>query len=43
MLSREWVAKKILELSDDEWSKNQEMLLTEQAELAESGGDSEQP
>lgn len=43
MLSREWVAKKILELSDDEWSKNQEMLLTEQAELAESGGDSEEP
>lgn len=39
MLSREWVAKKILELSDDDWDKNQELLVAEEAALAEAGGD----
>ena len=31
MLSREWVAKKILEISDTEWDNNQELLVAEEA------------
>lgn len=31
MLSKEWVAKKILELSDDEWEKNVELLTVEES------------
>lgn len=31
MLSKEWVAKKILEITDTEWDKNIELLTTEEA------------
>jgi hypothetical protein len=35
MLSREWVAKKILEISDTEWDNNQELLVAEEAALGD--------
>jgi hypothetical protein len=43
MLSREWVAKKFLEVSDDDWDKNQELLIAEEAALADGDTTEEEP